>query len=192
MTILDASQTRPTEGGVTFELRHRILRGVWGGVWLIFAAWTPAPLHRWRVFLLQLFGASIHPTAHVYSSARIWYPPNLFMAEHACIGPRVQFYCMAPITLGPRAIVSQGAHLCAGSHDIDDPHHQLFAKPITVCEGAWVAADAFIGPGVTVGAGAVVGARAVLFKNAEPNGVYTGNPAQLLRSRRIRSKKVNA
>ena len=86
MTLLDASVSKPLEDGPSFSLRHRLLRAGWVVVWGVLGAWTPPPLHRWRVLLLRLAGASVHPTAHVYGSARIWYPPNLFMDANACLG----------------------------------------------------------------------------------------------------------
>jgi putative colanic acid biosynthesis acetyltransferase WcaF len=162
-----------------------LIRAVWIVTWGLFASWTPAPLHRWRVWLLNVFGANVHPTAHVYGSARVWYPPNLTMAAHSCLGPRVNCYSMAEIRLEEFAVVSQGSHLCAGDHDIEDPDFQLLVKPIMLEAHVWIAAEAFVGPGVTVGESAVVGARAVLLKDAEPRGVYAGNPAQLLRHRPI-------
>ena len=85
--------------------------------------------------------------------------------------------------MGARSIVSQGAHLCASSHDIADPHFQLVLRPITIGEGCWIAAEAFVGPGVTIGDGAVLAARAALFVDAAPLGVYRGNPATLLKER---------
>lgn len=187
MGLLNASDSKPLEGGASFSLGHRLHRLLWSVTWLLLAAWTPPPLHRWRVLLLRLYGADVHPTAHVYGSARIWYPPNLRMDAHACLGPRVNCYCMAPIHLGRNAIASQGSYLCAGMHDIEDPDFQLVTKPIVIDEGAWVAAEAFIGPGVTIGPRAVIGARAVLFKDAEPGGVYTGNPAKLIKHRQLES-----
>jgi putative colanic acid biosynthesis acetyltransferase WcaF len=90
---------------------------------------------------------------------------------------------MATILIEKNAIVSQGASLCAGTHDIDDPWFPLIAKPITIGTNAWVAAEAFIGPGVNVGKNAVVGARAVLFRDAQDCGVYIGNPARYLKTR---------
>lgn len=185
MMPFTARERNPLKGSPTFSVGHRLYRTLWRLVWIFFAAWTPAPLHRWRVLILNLAGAKVHPTAHVYGSAHIWYPPHLRMAPYSCLGPKVNCYNMAPIRLGDKAIVSQGAHLCAGTHDIDDPNHQLITKPITVDEGAWIAAEAFIGPGVTVGAQAVVGARAVLMKDAKPYGVYIGNPAKWLRDRQF-------
>ena len=90
---------------------------------------------------------------------------------------------MARIRLGPKSIVSQDSCLCTGLHDIRDPNFQLIVKPIEIEEGAWIAAEAFIGPGVTIGNNSVIGARCVLFKDAEPKGVYVGNPARLVRYR---------
>ena len=105
------------------------------------------------------------------------------MEEQAALGPNVICYCMATIHLKKRAIVSQRATLCAGTHDIDDPEFQLVTKPIVIGENAWVAAEAFVGPGVIVSEGAVLGARGVTFKNLEKMQVYGGNPARKIRAR---------
>ncbi|MDR6624954.1 colanic acid biosynthesis acetyltransferase WcaF [Caulobacter segnis] len=182
-TILDAARSRPMEGGASFPLSHRLLRAAWGVVWGGLGAWTPTPLHGWRRMLLRLFGAKIDKTAKVYPGVRVWYPPNLTMGPYACLGPRSDCYCMAPVLLKDYALVSQGAYICAGTHDIDDPNFQLQAFPITLEARAWVAADAFVGPGVTVGEGAVLGARAVTVKPLAPWSVYAGNPARLIRAR---------
>ena len=183
MTLLNANKSKPLHGGPSFSLAHRLFRLIWNLAWLALASWTPAPLHRWRVWLLNCFGAHIHDTAHVYGSAKVWYPPNLTMGARSCLGPNVNCYCMAPIRLGNGSIVSQGSHLCAGMHDIEDPDFQLIVKPINISSCAWVAAEAFVGPGVTIGEWAVLGARAVVFKDMEPFSVYVGNPALLIKYR---------
>jgi putative colanic acid biosynthesis acetyltransferase WcaF len=95
---------------------------------------------------------------------------------------------MATISLGAHATVSQGAHLCAGAHDVDDVNFQLTTKPIAVGDRAWIAAEAFVGPGVTIGEGAVVGARGVAFRDLEPWTIYAGNPAREIRKRQRLSK----
>jgi putative colanic acid biosynthesis acetyltransferase WcaF len=91
---------------------------------------------------------------------------------------------LAPIELGRFALVSQGAHLCAGNHDIDDPVFTLFSKPISLGAYSWVAADAFVAPGVTVGVGAVLGARGVALSDLDPWTLYVGNPATAKRKRK--------
>ena len=184
MNILDAATHRPSDGGPSFSLAHRAYRAAWTVAWALLAAWTPPFFNPWRAALLRLFGAKIAPTARIAASARIWYPANLEMGEQACIGPRVDCYAMARITLGPYALASHGAHLCAGTHDIDDPNFQLKAAPIVLGARSWVAAQAFVGPGVTLGEGAVLGAHGVAFGDLEPWTVYIGNPTREVRKRR--------
>lgn len=105
------------------------------------------------------------------------------MSAYSCLGRDVTCYCMDRIELGIHATVSQGAHLCTGTHDVDHADFQLVTMPIVVGANAWIAAEAFVGPGVTVGEGAVLGARAVTFRNLEPWTIYAGNPARKLRRR---------
>ena len=181
---LDARKSNSVYGKPSFSLTNRAARALWQLSWGLLASWTPPPLHGWRRFLLRLFGARVAPSARIYGSARIWYPPNLVAGAHSVIGPGVICYCQDIITVEDFANVSQGAHLCAGSHDIDDPRFQLITKPITIGRHAWVAAEAFVGPGVSLGEGAVLGARGVAFGNLEAWTVYVGNPAAVVRTRR--------
>lgn len=187
MALLRASDSKPLGGGPSFSLRSRVFRFIWQSAWIFLASWTPPQLHCWRRLLLNLFGANIGRGAKVYSSVRIWYPPNLEMKPFACLGPRVSCYSMAKITIGTYAVVSQDAELCAGTHDIQDPEFQLIASPISVEDRAWVAAGAFVGPGVVIGNGAVLGARAVTFRDIPDWSVYSGNPAVFLKQRRRNS-----
>lgn len=180
----ESAGVRPMEGGATFSLSHRIRRLIWSLAWLVLAAWTPSFFWRWRGMVLRLFGAKIHHTAIVRASARIWWPGHLTMAEHASLGPGAICYNVAPVILGAYAIVSQRAHLCTAGHDVDDADFPLVARPITIGARAWVAAEAFVGPGVELGEGAVLGARGVAFKSLDAWTIHGGNPARLLRSRR--------
>lgn len=167
----------------SFSLRNRLARAVWQVVWLLLFRPTPPPLHLWRCFLLRCFGARIGPGCRVYGSAQIWAPWQLMMGSNACLGPRVICYSMAPIVLGERAVVSQGVHLCTGSHDYTSPTFPLFAKTIRIGRDAWICTEAFIGPGVQIGEGAVIGARAVAMRDQPPWMVCAGNPARALKPR---------
>ncbi len=153
MKPLEAKTFHPRLGGPSFPVRHRLFRLAWNLVWSLLGRWTPVPLFAWRRFLLCCFGARIDSTARVYPGVEVWYPPNLVMAGHACLGGNVICYCMDRIELGPHATISKGAHLCTGTHDIDDTEFQLVTRPITVGANAWIATEAFVGPGVTVGEG---------------------------------------
>lgn len=185
MSLLDARKTAPLEGGASFSLANRLARVAWGAAWLVLARWTPPPLHRWRRLVLVAFGASVHPTARVHASVAIWLPANLKLGAHCLIGPGARIYNQGRIEIGAHTVVSQGAYLCASSHDVRDPAFQLVLRPVRIGERCWVAADAFVGPGVTVNDRAVLAARAALFEDAVADGIYRGNPAVLIRERKL-------
>ena len=185
MNILDANHSHSRTGGSSFNRSNRLYRAIWTITWTLLGAWTPRPCVTWRRSILRLFGAQLHSTAIVNRGVKIWSPKNLRMDEFSCLGPDVICYSMDKIHLKPYSLVSQGGHLCAGSHDISRENFQLIVAPIEVGQYAWVAAEAFIGPGVSVGEGAVLGARGVAFSNLDPFWVYIGNPARKVKHRSI-------
>lgn len=169
--------------------KHQMIRLVWGIVWSLATWFLPRSMGSgWKRMLLRMFGAKIHPTAVVYSSAKVYYPANLLMEEYACLASEVDCYNVAPIHIGAQTTVSQGAYLCTASHDITDPKNRLITKPIVIENQAWVGAGAFVGMGVTIHEGAVVGARAAVFKDVEPWTVVGGNPAKEIKKRVIKQQ----
>lgn len=167
-----------------YTTANRIKRMIWTVCWTLLARPFPkSTFMPWKRFLLRLFGAKVAHTANVYASAKIFMPWNLEMKEYACIASGVDCYNAALIVVGANATVSQGAYLCTASHDIASPRHEQIEKPITIHNRAWIAADAFIGPGVTIGEGAVVGARGCVFRDVEPWTVVGGNPARFIKKR---------
>jgi putative colanic acid biosynthesis acetyltransferase WcaF len=176
---LDVAANRAARKWTRSEQAGRLL---WALAHPLFA-WSPRPLWGWRRLLLRLFGARIGRAVHIYPSVRIAIPWNLAIGDQAAVGDRAILYALGPITLAERATVSQGAHLCAGTHDHRDPAMPLLKPPIIIGPDAWICADAFVGPGVRVGPRAIVGARCVVMKDVEPDAVMIGNPAKLLRWR---------
>lgn len=186
MNPLDATKTRPMEGGASFSLGNRLLRVVWGLAWLALARFTPPPFHSWRRLVLRAFGADIAKGARVHASVSIWLPANLTLGENVLVGPGARLYNQGHIAIGARTVISQRAHICASTHDVNDPEFQLQLRPVRIGEQCWVAAEAFVGPGVTMGDRSVVAARGALFSSAEPDMIYTGNPAVPLKERKLR------
>ena len=160
---------------------NRLGRVLWGLAYLLLFRWTPRNFHRWRNLVLRVFGAKIHPTARVYSRARIWAPWNLYMEAKATIADDVDVYCAQRITLGERAIVSQYSYLCGATHDVDLPHRPLVPLPIVIEREAWIAADVYVAPGVTIGEGTIVGARSSVFSDLPPWKICFGSPAKVVR-----------
>lgn len=176
-----------TNQPTSFGVGHLLLRGLWGVVWSLLFRPSPRMLHGWRRLLLRLFGARIAPGAKIYPSAKVWGPWNLTMEKGAVIGPDVDCYCVAPISIGEQTTVSQYSYLCAATHDFEHPDFPLVAKPIVIENQVWVAADVFVGPGVRIGEGAVVGARSTVSSDLPPWQVCVGSPARPRRERVIQS-----
>lgn len=185
MKVLDAAKANSRHGGPSFSLGNRLRRAVWALAWLVLARWTPPPLHAWRMLVLRLFGCRAGPRCRIYGSTRVWDPANLELGGNVLIGPGAIVYNQGRIVIGNGSVISQRAHLCASSHRLSDPNFQLVLKPIAIEADCWIAAEAFVGPGVTMREGAVLGARGVLFDDAEAWTVYRGNPATEVAKRRF-------
>jgi len=162
--------------------RHRAARLVWRATHAVLFRPTPWFMGAWRSWVLRRFGAKTG-FARFDPSAQIWAPWRLETGSAVYIDRNVNLYTVFGIKLGDRVIISQGVFLCSASHDYRDPRYALIGGRITVEDDCWIAAEAFIGPGVTVGAGAVVGARAVVVKDVPPWTVVAGNPAREIRKR---------
>lgn len=142
--------------------------------------------HNWygvRRAILRVFGANVAAGVRVRPTANIEIPWHLDLREGCVVGDHAILYSLGMITIGERAIVSQYAHLCAGTHDYTQPSFPLIRPPVTIGHDAWIAADAFVGPGVTVGPRAILGARSSAFKDLDADMIYAGNPARALRPR---------
>jgi putative colanic acid biosynthesis acetyltransferase WcaF len=169
----------------SFSLGNRVARALWGVVWLLLFRPSPRPFHAWRRLLLRLFGAQMGAHSNVYPKVKVWAPWMLQIGNQVGIADGVVLYNMAPMVIEDNCVVSQGAHLCGGSHDINSSNFQLIAKPIKLKKNVWICAEAFVGLGVTIAEGCVVGARAVVVRTiADPWTVWTGNPAVLKKKRK--------
>ena len=187
----DSTQAR-TERHSTHSVGNRLLRALWGLVQGSLFRLSPRPFHRWRNWLLRLFGAKLHPTARVYPRARIWGPWNLHMQEYATIGDDVDVYCLRPTQIGANSVVSQYCYLCGATHHFELPNRPPVPMPITIGRDVWLAADVFVAPGVTIGDGAVVGARSSVFKDLEPWKIYMGSPAKYVRDRVMQTEEEDS
>ncbi|WP_217351628.1 acetyltransferase [Ruegeria sp. HKCCD8929] len=156
--------------------REQVARILWA---LAYPAFRLSPRIRWgwRRWLLCRFGATVGAQVHVYPSVRITMPWNLTLSPGCAVGDRAILYALGPISIGARATISQGAHLCAGTHDHTRADRPLLKRPITIAPDSWIAAEAFIGPGVEIGPRSIIGARAVVMKSVGPGLILAGNPA---------------
>ncbi|MBZ9728623.1 putative colanic acid biosynthesis acetyltransferase [Salegentibacter sp. JZCK2] len=170
----------------SFSLANKLGRVLWNVCyWIFFRPFNLELFKGWRRFILRSFGAKIGKNSGVYASAKIWAPWNLEMGNHSNIGPQVDCYNQGKIIIGNQTVISQKCYLCASSHDHTISNFPLILKPITIDNQVWIAAAAFIGPGVHIGEGAVIGAKSAVFKEVNSWSVVGGNPAKFIKKREI-------
>jgi putative colanic acid biosynthesis acetyltransferase WcaF len=158
----------------------RALRLLWEFCWFVFCVWTPKPANPWRLFWLDVFGATIEGKPFVHQRARIAIPWNLTLHDRACLGDRANAYSLGEIEIGARATVAQEVYLSTGSHDFSDPALRLVTAKITIGPDAFIGARAFVMPGVEVGARSVVGACSVVTRDVPADVFAAGNPCRVL------------
>jgi putative colanic acid biosynthesis acetyltransferase WcaF len=163
---------------------EQVRRIAWSlGRWLLIL--SPRPFFAWRRMVLRLFGARIGAHVNVYSTAYLYMPWNVEIGDWSAVGDDVFVYSLGKVRIGKNVTLSYRSHICAGTHDLNDPMLPLLKPPVTIEEGVFVGTEAFIGPGVIVGRGAVVGARAVVVKSVKALDVVAGNPARTVGRRRL-------
>lgn len=158
-------------------------RFLWNVVQLLFIRMSPGRAMGWRRFWLKTFGAKVGKLSGTRPTTRIVHPWLLTLNDYAMLGDNVTVYNLGPVEVGAHSVVSQNTHLCAGTHDYTKPELPLLRSSITIGQGVWVCADAYVGPGVTIGDNAVVGARSVVTGDVEPGVVVAGNPAKVVKRR---------
>jgi putative colanic acid biosynthesis acetyltransferase WcaF len=157
--------------------RALFVRVLWGFAHPFFR-FSPRLLWGWRNMMLRLFGEKIGAGVRIFPNVQIIIPWNLNIGDHCTVGKGAILYALGEVTIGPRTTVSQGAHVCGGTHDWRDPTMPLIKSPVTIGADVWVAADAFVGPDVVIGEGAILGARAVVTKSVPAGSIMAGNPAK--------------
>ena len=157
-------------------------------LWLLvravfFQTWVPWPSSL-RVALLRAFGARVGRGVVVRANVNVSFPWRLSVGDHVWIGEDVGILSLAEVRIESNVCVSQRAYLCTGSHDYRREDFKLVTRPITVHAGSWIAAAAFVAPGVEIGTGAVVAAGSVVTRDVPPGTLVRGNPAVVVKDLR--------
>lgn len=168
-----------------FRGRNAIIVQLWWLVQALFFRTSPQFLYGYRRFLLRMFGASIGKKVIIRPSVKITYPWKVIIGDYSWIGDDVVLYSLGDIVIGNNVVISQKSYICTASHDYLQSDFPIFAKKNSIEDGCWLATDVYVAPGVTIGKGSVIGARSSVYKDVIPNKIYVGNPAKIIRDRKI-------
>ena len=150
---------------------------------LVASDWIP--ISAFKVWLLRCFGGQIGKNVNIKPGVRIKFPWRLTVGDCVWIGEDAWIDNVATVTIDNHVCISQGAYLCTGNHDWNNPNFQLITASIHIQESSWIAAKCVVGPGVVIGRGAVLALGGVAAKSLEPMTIYAGNPAQAIKQRHL-------
>lgn len=122
-----------------------------------------------RCAVLRAFGAEIGHGVLLRHRVRIHWPWKLRIGRDSWIGEGTWILNLEPVTIGSDVCISQDVFVCTGSHDRRSPSFEFDNAPISIADGAWVAARATILRGVTIGRRAIVGATSLVTQDV-PDG----------------------
>lgn len=145
------------------------------------------PVSSFKVFLLKMFGAQVGKGVVIKPKVNIKYPWKLTVGNHVWIGEKVWIDNLDQVTLQDHVCLSQGALILIGNHNFKKSTFDLMIAPVVVEEGAWVGARSTVLGGATIATHAIIAVNSVAPKKTEAYGIYRGNPAEKVTTRKIES-----
>jgi acetyltransferase-like isoleucine patch superfamily enzyme len=142
---------------------------------------------------IQLVGAErITIGPHVYFGPGCWlltHEPGgrLSIGEGTSIAGQCVLSAAVSVEIGRKVLFARNVYIADHRHGFGDPHEAILdqpiedLRPVVVQDGAWLAQNVVLLPGVTVGRGAVVGANSVIREDVPPRAVVAGSPGRVVR-----------
>jgi putative colanic acid biosynthesis acetyltransferase WcaF len=152
---------------------------------VFFDSWIPGS--KWRIAMLNVFGASVAYSVVIKPHVKIKYPWRLKIGANSWIGEKVWIDNLGNVSIGDNCCLSQGAMLLCGNHNYKKPTFDLIVGDITLESGVWIGAQALVCPGINCASHSVLTAHSIAAQNLDAWGVYSGNPAQKVREREMES-----
>lgn len=160
-------------------------RVIWYFVNAIFLNSYWIPISSFKVFLLRMFGAKVGKGVVIKPKVNVKYPWKLAIGNHCWIGENVWIDNLDQVTLGDHVCVSQGALILIGNHNFKKSAFDLLIAPVVLENGSWVGARATVLGGATIASHAIISVNSVAPKKTESYGIYRGNPAEKVATRKI-------
>ncbi|MBI4229568.1 MAG: acyltransferase [Planctomycetes bacterium] len=156
--------------------------------WEYGASWVPFYVGRlWRRLVLKRTLKRCGRGVNLSTNVRIEYPWNIELGERVWIGNECRLEGMGGIRIGNDASLAFQTALQTAGHEFAPGRpireQPVVARPIVICDDAWLGARTMVRYGVTIGAGAVVAMGAVVTEDVPPGEVWGGVPARRIGTR---------
>ncbi|MDX2464374.1 MAG: acyltransferase [Porticoccus sp.] len=121
---------------------------------------------------------------------------RLILGEYIYIGPNCDINAVGGVSIGSGTILGPHVVILSSVHDYNIdctlPYDKTdFIRPVTIGCGVWIGYGAKICPGISIEDGAVIAMGSVVTKNIGKGEVVGGNPAKLLKHRKMTELEIN-
>jgi len=141
--------------------------------------------YRLKVSLLRGFGAKIGTGLIIKNKVKIKNPWKLVIGDNCWIGESVWIDNLVDVSIGNNVCLSQGALLLTGNHDYTKSNFTYRLGKITIEDGTWIGAQTTVCPGIRCKSHSILTVGSVATKDLEGWTIYSGNPSQAVRERKI-------
>lgn len=152
------------------------------GFYVNTVAASPLVNRRNRRRIYRRFGLEINTP--LVSPRCFFHTADISVGDGTRLNHGVHIENVARVEIGTNSGLGIHTVVLTSDHEMGPPQARIgewILRPVTIGNGVWIGARCVILAGVTIGDGAVVAAGSVVRKDCEPNAVYGGVPARLLR-----------
>src|SRR6202012_6092267 len=107
----------------------------------------PLKMSGLKCAVLRAFGAKVRRGVVIKPHVKITFPWKLWLGDNVWLGEECWLLNLDQIVIADNVCISQRAFLCTGNHNYKWPTFDLMVRPIRVEAGAWIGANALVGPG---------------------------------------------
>ncbi len=121
------------------------------------------------------------------------YGCNTYFGEYS--GANFNFTCLdvCPVHIGNNVMIGPNVTIATPMHPLlpkerncrprenGSLYNLEYAKPITIEDNCWLAANVVVCGGVTISEGSVIGAGSIVTKDIPPHSLAVGNPCRVIR-----------
>lgn len=113
---------------------------------------------------------------------------NVYIGNDVVINSFVHIWGHGGVYIGDRVMIAANTIITSVTHDYNNKimrYGSISKAQVIIEEDVWIGSSATILPGISIGKGSVIGAGAVVTKNIPPYSIAIGNPARIIKQRKI-------
>jgi maltose O-acetyltransferase len=138
------------------------------------------PIRVIRCIIMRLIGFTVGPGSQLSEHIYVHDGRRFRAGANCCLGSFCRIWDFCPIIIGDNLLASHGLTLISGTHFLD-LERSTREGPITIGSNVWIGINVTIVGPCTVGDNVIIGANSLVLGDLEPNCVYGGSPAKLIR-----------